>query len=92
MVQSKTESNESTTSTAVGNASEIKITDIRMLEERIIGAHRIALFLGCSIRQVRRLAKRPDTPIYKAAGYNRLTALKSELDQWVRTPAYLSHG
>jgi hypothetical protein len=66
----------------------IRITDIRMMEEKIVGAHRIASFLQCSIRHVRRLAKRPGVPIYKAPGDNRLTALKSELDLWQRTPCH----
>jgi hypothetical protein len=51
--------------------------------EKLWGAQRIADVLGVGVDTVVTLARRADCPIYQPSG--RYFALRSELDQWLRT-------
>jgi hypothetical protein len=51
------------------------------------GAKSIAREICVSESVARALAKRPDTPIYKPPGSNRLCAFRDELRRWMRTKA-----
>ncbi len=49
------------------------------------GAKSIAREICVSEGVARALAKRPDTPIYRPPGSNRLCASRDELRRWLRT-------
>jgi hypothetical protein len=71
-------------------SNPLHITDITLMEERMVGAAAIADFLECSQRHVRRLARREGVPIYKPPGDGRFVAFRSELIRWQRSKGPLS--
>jgi hypothetical protein len=53
--------------------------------EKLWGLRDIARHLGLSVDTTRRLARRPDVPIYQPGG--RYFALRAELNAWLRHKA-----
>lgn len=53
--------------------------------DRLWGLNSIARHMACSVDKARRIARLPDSPIYKPEENGTYFAFGGELDQWLRS-------